>query len=162
MVRSHDESTDSGHGELIRQGLRYAVSGAIVLGVKIAMATGLGYWLTPVIAYLFVHAIIFVVSYVIHSKFTFGSPLSKSGMGKYFKAVALIKAVDFLVFACLSTSLGIATPVGIVIASVLAIVIRFVLIRNALFVSSDEQKATKEGKSRHGDWAFSEWKWDWR
>ncbi len=133
---------------LMLHGLRYAVACCLMLGLKVLIASLLSFWLTPVAAYLIVHVIVFFVSYAIHSKFTFNVPRTRQSLSKYFQAVVVFKIIDVAGFTLLS-SYGLDTLASILIASAFEFVIRFVLVRGALFKLSAKHETTSVASPAH-------------
>lgn len=112
---------------------RFTCSCAVALGSKLGTM-----WLclklfSPMISYLIVQVVVFFISYLLHTFFSFKSQkASLTAMWRYFSTVISFKVIDYLVFSVIFAYLQIDAMAAVLIASLLIMVVRFTAIRKAL------------------------------
>lgn len=122
----------------LAQFTRFTCSCAVALGSKLGTM-----WLclkvfSPMVSYLIVQVVVFFVSYLLHTFFSFKSAeLSLGAMWRYFTTVISFKVVDYLVFSVIFAYLHIDAMAAVLIASLLIMVVRFSAVRKALIRGSN-------------------------
>lgn len=117
----------------LAQFARFTFSCAIALGSKLGTM-----WLClklfpAMVSYLIVQVVVFFVSYLLHTYFSFKSRgLSSGTMWRYFTTVISFKVVDYLVFSVIFAYFQINAMAAVLIASLLIMVVRFAAVRKAL------------------------------
>jgi putative flippase GtrA len=122
----------------LAQFARFACSCAVALGSKLGTM-----WLClklfpAMVSYLIVQVVVFFVSYLLHTFFSFKSQKLSSGtMWRYFTTVISFKVVDYLVFSVIFAYLQINAMAAVLIASLLIMLVRFAAVRKALIHKDD-------------------------
>lgn len=117
---------------------RFSCSCALALGSKLGTM-----WLclklfSPMMSYLIVQVVVFFISYLLHTFFSFKSAeLSLTAMWRYFTTVISFKVVDYLVFSVIFAYFHIDAMAAVLIASLLIMVVRFTAVRKALIHRRD-------------------------
>lgn len=118
---------------------RFATGGLVVLTLKTAlMALNEHVLRHPAwLAYLVVHAVIVVASYLWHARVTFGAPIRLAGFWRFFKAVLLVKALDYGIFSGLVYLGAQRQTVSVVAATVLIFAARYAIMDRRVFREKD-------------------------
>lgn len=123
--------------------LRFAFSSLCVLSVKIGLLWILGRYTSPRIAYGLTHIFIFLLSYLLHSVYTFRMNLDSRGLLSFFKAVFIIKLLDYTLFAVFITFVPDSVLLAVVVTLVTFIARYFIL-----HASFDKQRKPETPVSR--------------
>ncbi|MEX2608187.1 MAG: GtrA family protein [Kiritimatiellia bacterium] len=123
--------------------IRFGCSSVCVLAVKIGLLWLFERYTSPRTAYGLTHIGIFLVSYFLHSVFTFKQDPGFRGLIAFFKAVAVIKLLDYVLFAALITYVPESLLVATAVTGV-TFVLRFFIMRASF------QKQGKENGSQKG------------
>jgi len=112
--------------------VRYAGGSLVMLGVKLALMQLFLRFSTELAAYCLVQVFVFLGSYLLHSRLTFGTPLSWASLRAYLRTMVVFQALDYLVFAVIFTRFAIAPSYVILMATGVVFVLRFVFVRRSL------------------------------
>jgi putative flippase GtrA len=121
-------------GELLRFGLTALLMLALKLGLTHLFARGLH----PLGAYLLVQAILTLVSYAAHARFTFRQARSWATFLRYARVIVLFQALDYLIFAVLLAGFAWNTTGSILAATVVIFLLRFFAVRRSFRTLRDE------------------------
>lgn len=121
---------------LLIQVVRYGVNCGVSLGVKLVLVQLLFFVMDEQIAYAVVQVPQFLFSYYLHSKQTFRTPMSYTGMGRYLRVVVVFQILDYLVFTLAFSQLGIHSMISVIIATVVIFVVRFFFVRRGFLVKN--------------------------
>jgi hypothetical protein len=112
--------------------VRYGGGSLLVLGVKIGLMQLAMLALDELPAYALVQVGVFAVSYLLHSRFTFGTELNWSSAWRYGQTLVVFQLLDWIIFAVIFTRYRIDSTVVILIGTVIVFLLRFVFVRRSL------------------------------
>ncbi len=115
--------------KLFLEAFRFGITGLVLLSIKLLLMSLLKNWMTPLIAYAIIHVLIFFMSYLLHSKFTFKKALAWGKLGAFFKAVILIKAFDYVLFSILFVRFDINSNASILTATLVVLIFRYLSLK---------------------------------
>ncbi len=120
-----------------RQLFRFGMSSALMLGCKIGLTKLFTSRVDPYVAYSLTHVVVFIGSYYSHLWFTFKSTHSRKRFWQFFKAVLILKVIDFVLFGIFFESSGKELSLSVLLASLAVAFLRFSRMRQALEASSE-------------------------
>ena len=116
----------------LRELARYAAGSGVMLLVKLLLMQAALLAASPVPAYALVQVFVFLGSYALHSKVTFGTPFGWSRLGRYLQTMIVFQALDWLLFAVIFTRWRIDSSLVILLSTAVVFVLRFVFVRRSL------------------------------
>jgi len=111
---------------------RFALSSLGTMAIKVGLTWLLARGVDEYLSYALTHTAIFFWSYYSHLRFTFNETHTRTRLGAYFRAVVLIKVLDFLLFSVFLKLSSNQLSLSVLIASALVTFARFFSIRQAL------------------------------
>ncbi len=109
-----------------------------MLACKVGLTWLFANRVNPYVAYTLTHIVIFVGSYYSHLWFTFKSTHSKARFWLFFKAVLILKVIDFALFGLFFESTDEKLSLSVLLASVAVAFLRFSRMKKALSSSVDK------------------------
>ena len=119
-------------GPLSREFLRYGGGSLAMLGIKILLMQLWLLALDEVPAYAVVQVFVFLISYLLHSRLTFGTRLGWRSLGRYLQTMVAFLFLDWFLFTILFHRLSIDSTVIILLCTGLVFVLRFLFVRRSL------------------------------
>ena len=115
-----------------RELARYAAGSGVMLLVKLLLMQAALLVASPVPAYALVQVFVFLGSYVLHSKVTFGTPFGWGSLGRYLQTMIVFQALDWILFTVIFTRWRIDSSLVILVSTAVVFVLRFVFVRRSL------------------------------
>lgn len=119
----------------LARGLEFARFGGtslIMLAAKLLLMQVALLIAGEIVGYALVQVVLFFASYVLHSRFTFGTPFSWRSLGRFFRTISLFQLLDWLLFTVIFTQLGIDANLVILVCTVVVFVLRYLFVRRSL------------------------------
>jgi len=112
--------------------VKFGTTSAALLVAKLLLTRLFLLFENALVAYALTHAVIFFASYFGHSYVTFRQRIGRDHLWRFFRAVILLKVLDYLIFSLLFVYWDIHSSWAIISATLIVGFIRFFTIRTAL------------------------------